>query len=120
MTSQVKPIMEPQYTATASHIEIVVHRYNEYPNIKFEDPHTINNSFYKKVERLAESKIMHSLNGFVDDIMCNIRSDSPSILPLTTKDLNKKEKDICYYSTKDELSMAELGLLGVTQYPPVK
>ena len=120
MTSQVKPIMEPQYTATASHIEIVVHRNKDYPNIKFEDPHTIHNSFYKKVEYLAESKFMHSLNGFVDYIMCNIRSESPSILPLTTKDLNEKEKDICYYSTKDELSMAELGLLGVTQYPPIK
>lgn len=113
MTSRVYPIME-------SHIEVVVHRNNDYPSLKYKNSHTIHNSSYKKVEYLAESKFMHSINRFVDDIMYNIRSVSPSILPLTTKDLNQKNKDIYYYSTNDELSMAELGLLGTTRYPHVK
>lgn len=110
--SRVYPL--PQYTACATPIEVVIHT-PQYPSKSYKNPHTIRNSFYDRVEKMAENKFAINITQYVGDTIYTMLDCDTTILPCTIKDLsNSNMNEVSTLPPKftDELSLAELGMSG--------
>lgn len=118
--SRVYPL--PQYTASATPIEVVIHT-PPCTSTRYTSSRKIRNSFYKRVEAIAESKFAINIKEYVGDVLTTVFDEDSTILPNTISDLSNQELNkVSALPPKftDELSLAELGLSGPPCAPSVK